>query len=126
MAGRRLVRAPWTGPTAFPPSSPSSSADASMLPRVNASRREDGQMRIDPSIGRQVRTISIQYSAVEAWRQFAHELSLTLEALEEDEFLTLSVKRSNRHVQFAGQGSFGMRAEAVSDFYLPDNEHLNK
>jgi hypothetical protein len=48
-----------------------------------------------------------------------------LAALEEDEFIVLSVKNSSQFIQFAAQGSFGMRAESVSDFYLPEQAHLS-
>jgi hypothetical protein len=38
----------------------------------------------------------------------------------------LSLKRRNRFVQFMNQGEAGMRAEAVSDFYLPEKEQLSE
>jgi len=49
-----------------------------------------------------------------------------LGALEEDEYLIVSLKGSNRFVQFAGQGAHGMRVETVSNFYLPENEQLGE
>lgn len=60
-----------------------------------------------------------------AWETFTRELAVALEALNEDEFLVLIVKQKNYFVQFAAQGSFGMRAEAVSNLYLPDGRHLS-
>jgi hypothetical protein len=48
-----------------------------------------------------------------------------LATLEEDEFLIISVKGSNRFVQFAAQGSFGMRAETTSNTYLAESEQLD-
>lgn len=67
-----------------------------------------------------------QPRAADAWKQFAYELRRTLAGLEEDAFLIIAIKRSNRFVQFAGQGSFGMRVEATSNFYLPEPEQLSE
>lgn len=61
-----------------------------------------------------------------AWTPFAHKLATTLETLEEDQFLILSVKHSNRFIQFAAQGSFGIRIETTSNSYLTKPEQLNK
>ncbi|CAL1241946.1 T3SS (YopN, CesT) and YbjN peptide-binding chaperone 1 [Candidatus Methylocalor cossyra] len=59
------------------------------------------------------------------WPPFEQNLVAVLAQLEEDQYLILSVKRSDRFVQFAGQGSFGMRAETTSNSYLPKSELLN-
>jgi hypothetical protein len=72
------------------------------------------------------RIFMVQPSSSEAWKGFVLELTTALRALEEDEFLIISVKKTNRFVQFAAQGSFGMRAEVTSDFYLPEEEQLSK
>ena len=63
---------------------------------------------------------------MEAWKRFAYELGNALRGLEEDEWLILSLKRRNRFVQFMSQGGAGFRAEAVSDFYLKDGDHLSE
>jgi len=68
---------------------------------------------------------STSYLSV-AWPPFAQKLAAALEKLEEDQFLILSVKRSNRFVQFAAQGSFGMRVETTSNSYLAKPEQLNE
>ena len=60
-----------------------------------------------------------------AWPPFARQLAEVLEALDEDQFLILSVKRSNRFVQFAAQGSFGMRVETTSNSYLAKADQLD-
>lgn len=60
-----------------------------------------------------------------AWAPFAQKLATVLEELEEDQYLIVSVKRSNRFVQFAAQGSFGMRVETTSNSYLEKPEQLN-
>ncbi|ODV42745.1 hypothetical protein AWV79_24300 [Cupriavidus sp. UYMMa02A] len=60
-----------------------------------------------------------------AWPPFARKLAGVLQKLEEDQYLILSVKRSNQYVQFAAQGSFGMRAETTSSSYLVEPEQLN-
>ena len=61
-----------------------------------------------------------------AWAPFAHKLAATLEKLEEDQFLILSVKHSDRFIQFAAQGSFGIRIETASNSYLDGPEQLNE
>lgn len=67
-----------------------------------------------------------QARTVDAWKRFAHELANALRGLEEDEWLVLSLKHRNRFVQFMNQGDAGFRAEAVSDFYLADGDHLSE
>jgi len=41
--------------------------------------------------------------------------------MEEDQYLILNAKGTNIYVQFAHQGSFGLRAETVSNSYLDDD-----
>ena len=67
-----------------------------------------------------------QALTIDAWKRFACELANALRGLEEDEWLILSLKRRNRFVQFMNQGGAGFRAEAVSDFYLEDGDHLSE
>lgn len=62
----------------------------------------------------------------EAWTDFGARLAQALGALEEDEYLIINLKGSNRVVQFAGQGAHGMRAETVSNFYLPEKDQLGE
>lgn len=71
------------------------------------------------------KSASTSYLSV-AWPPFAQKLAAALEKLEEDQFLILSVKRSNRFIQFAAQGSFGMRVETTSNSYLAKPEQLNE
>src|SRR5450830_907893 len=59
-----------------------------------------------------------------AWAPFAHKLAATLETLEEDQYLILSVKHSDRFIQFAAQGSFGIRIETASNSYLDGPEQI--
>jgi len=61
-----------------------------------------------------------------AWAPFTHRLAAILETLEEDQFLILSVKHSYRFIQFAAQGSFGIRIETASNCYLDRPEQLNE
>lgn len=61
-----------------------------------------------------------------AWGPFAAKLASVLEQLREDQFLIISTKRSNRYVQFAGQGAFGLRAETVCNQYLPASDQLDE
>lgn len=67
-----------------------------------------------------------QALTIDAWKRFVCELAIALRGLEEDEWLILSLKRRNRFVQFMNQGGAGFRAEAVSDFYLEDGDHLSE
>jgi len=60
-----------------------------------------------------------------AWPAFVERLAGVLGALEEDQYLVISVKRTNRFVQFAAQGAFGMRAETTSNDYLTGSERLS-
>jgi hypothetical protein len=60
-----------------------------------------------------------------AWPPFEKALASGLAQLEEDQYLVISAKRGDRFVQFAGQGSFGMRAETVSNGFLPKAEQLS-
>jgi hypothetical protein len=60
-----------------------------------------------------------------AWPPFAGKLAAALRQLREDQYLVISTKQSNRFVQFAGQGSFGLRVEAVSNHYLSHADQLD-
>lgn len=61
-----------------------------------------------------------------SWPPFAEKLAGVLGKLEEDQFLIVSIKGSKRFVQFAAQGSFGMRVETSSNSYLDKPEQLNR
>jgi hypothetical protein len=65
-----------------------------------------------------------QLSTEEAWEHVANELSVAMADLDEDEYLVLSRKGTNYYVQLMDQGSFGVRAEAVSNAYVNPNELL--
>jgi hypothetical protein len=60
-----------------------------------------------------------------AWPAFERKLAETLDALEEDQYLIVSAKRGWAYVQFAAQGSFGLRAECVGNNYLDEAHALN-
>jgi len=62
----------------------------------------------------------------EAWTDFGYRLAQVLQDLQEDEYLIISLKGSNRFVQFAGQGAHGMRVETVSNYYLPEEQQLGE
>ncbi len=61
-----------------------------------------------------------------AWPPFEKRLVEVLSRLEEDQFLVVSLKHSNRFVQFAAMGAFGMRAETTSNHYLTKQEQLDE
>lgn len=60
-----------------------------------------------------------------AWPPFAEGLAAILAVLEDDQYLVISVKRSNRYVQFSAQGAYGMRAETTCNSYLAKSERLD-
>lgn len=60
------------------------------------------------------------------WPGFAQRLALVLGTLQEDQFLIVLLKGSNRYVQFAGQGHWGLRAECTSNQYLSDTDKLDE
>ena len=59
------------------------------------------------------------------WPAFEKRLAETLAALEEDQYLVVSAKRGWAYVQFAAQGSFGLRAECVGNNYLDEAHALS-
>jgi len=59
-----------------------------------------------------------------AWPAFEGKLAEALAVLEEDQYLVITEKRGWAYVQFAGQGSFGVRAECVSNNYLDEAHAL--
>ena len=61
-----------------------------------------------------------------AWTAFAGNLAQILEGLQEDQYLILVVKRSNRYIQFAGQGEHGLQVETTSNHYLGQSEQLTE
>lgn len=67
----------------------------------------------------------IQPRYSEAWLPFTGKLAAALVSLEEDQYLVISAKDSNHFVQFAAQGTFGLRAETTSNAYLPKDQQLD-
>lgn len=59
------------------------------------------------------------------WQPFATHLQAALAQMKEDQFLAISVKETNRFVQFAAQGAKGIRAEATSNHFLLGREKLD-
>jgi len=59
------------------------------------------------------------------WPVFTERLTTVLSSMQEDQFLTISDKNSQRYIQFAAQGAFGMRAEISSNAYLPRPDRLS-
>lgn len=60
------------------------------------------------------------------WPAFAQRLASVLGSLQEDQYLVVSLKGTNRYVQFAAQGHWGLRAECVSNEYLSGRERLDE
>lgn len=60
----------------------------------------------------------------EAWKAFAQKLATVLAKLQEDEFMCLSVRDSDRYVRFSLEWEFGMRVETTSNIFLDKREHL--
>ncbi len=59
------------------------------------------------------------------WAAFRRGLTEALRVLEDEEFLTIAATDPNYYVQFAGHGTAGMRAEAVSNTYLTGPARLS-
>src|ERR1035441_6380341 len=64
--------------------------------------------------------------ALGAWPAFERKLAEALDVLEEDQFLVITEKRGWAYVQFAGQGSFGVRAQCVSNNYLDEAHEIGR
>ncbi|GAB6061242.1 TY-Chap domain-containing protein [Desulfonatronum parangueonense] len=60
------------------------------------------------------------------WTAFAENLAQVLAGLQEDQYLILEAKRSNRYIQFAGQGAYGLRMETTSNHYLLKSDQLTE
>jgi len=60
------------------------------------------------------------------WTAFAENLAQVLAGLQEDQYLIISAKQSNRYIQFAGQGMHGLRMETTSNHYLENSEQLGE
>lgn len=61
-----------------------------------------------------------------AWEPFSEKLAAVIANLEEDQYLILSKKRSFESVQFAGQGSFGLRLETTSNYFRDQENQLTE
>ena len=65
--------------------------------------------------------LHVPLNADENWRALAAAITRCLADLHEEEYLIISYKRANYFVQFAAQGSFGMRVEATCNAFIdPD------
>jgi hypothetical protein len=58
------------------------------------------------------------------WRTFTKNLAACIGALADDEYLIIARKRANQYVKFAGQGAYGIRAEAAGNGYIEPPELL--
>ena len=67
----------------------------------------------------------VQSNVSRDWPIFTENLRSVLAGLEEDQFLILTVKRTGQFIQFAGQGSFGMRCETSSNEFVSKAVHLD-
>jgi hypothetical protein len=61
-----------------------------------------------------------------AWKAFAQKLAIVLTKLNEDEFMCLSVKGSDRYVRFSLEWVFGIRVETTSNAFLGEHEQLDE
>ena len=61
----------------------------------------------------------------EGWKDFEGRLTKALKAMVEDDYLIVSVKQTNRFVQFSAQGAHRMRAEATSNPFLRGTDRLS-
>ncbi len=102
-----------------------SKTNAMPLPIVDDSEVARTRAQHDDTLPRFLADAPRQLTCLDAWKHFAHELSVALRGLEEDEWLVLSAKKRNRFVQLMNQGC-GFRAETISDFYLDDGDRLTE
>lgn len=58
-------------------------------------------------------------STPDSWASFEHALAHAISDLDEDEFLVIQRKGTSYFVQFAAQGSSGLRVEASGNAYQP-------
>lgn len=65
-------------------------------------------------------------STEQEWRNLARRLALVIADLEEDEYLIVTEKKRIVYVQFAAQGFFGMRVEAVSPSFFELDVRFSK
>lgn len=68
---------------------------------------------------------AIDYKLQKHWHLFAARLQQVLSEMQEGQFLVLTLKETNRFVQFAAQGALGMRAEATSNHFLSGQDQLD-
>jgi L-2-hydroxyglutarate oxidase LhgO len=80
------------------------------MPRNASTRQQEQPVQRKPSV---------------AWPPFAKALASALARLEEDQFLVISTKQGDHFVQFAGQRSFGLRAETASNGFPPKSEQFS-
>jgi hypothetical protein len=59
------------------------------------------------------------------WPVFAQRLAHVLGALQEDQYLIVLLKGTNRYLQFAGQGQRGLLAQCIGNEYLGGAERLD-
>ena len=110
---------------------PFTDASGNSVWSVNVVTGDDGESFVDVltalrPYARGVTSASL-HSAPNAdaeWTTLAGTLANCLADLEEDEFLIISYKRANYFVQFAAQGSFGMRAEASCNSFIEPEASL--
>lgn len=60
----------------------------------------------------------------EQWKNLAWRLGEALAGLNDGEFLIVAIRGTNLYVQFGAQESFGIRAEATSNHYLPADARI--
>jgi|APMI01.1.fsa_nt_gi hypothetical protein len=96
------------------PSEYAKQADGSTPSRAKGSRKIDTRAgRASSSSSRSSAARRTRISA--DWKDFALRLATHLPVLAADQFLIVSVPAASRYVQFTPNGSWGMRAEAVSN-----------
>lgn len=61
----------------------------------------------------------------DVWDELRDALAACLRELDEDDLLIISHKFSGAFIQFAAQGAWGMRVEAVSNAFLSHRDQLS-
>jgi hypothetical protein len=88
-------------------------------------RRMEGNMVLQSNSPATIEIVKQVAPSEEEWRRFTADLALCVTDLSEDDCLIISAKKTGYYVQFAAQGRFGTRAEAMSNAFAEPGKELS-
>ena len=91
-----------------------------MLTNPEAAQKNEREYTMNHSVILPASSISV------AWIAFTQSLAITLESLNEGQFLIISDKESTKYVQFAALGESGFLFETSSNAYYPKDNQLSE